>query len=305
MFRNFNIAKTFILLSFLCLPTFLSANPVGRVVGVVQNATIEQAGRTKSLQQGQNVALGDVITTEASGEVQLLFQDETKIAISSNSRLIIENILFNSSNTASTFAVSAVGGAFRFLSGNSEKSTYSINTPNGTMGIRGTVFDFNVFPAGELGLVTFLGEVRLCNRFNQCTRVRGGCAAVLINSSGEFVIPKNSEEKDDFLERGFPYAKRQNTLRREYRAPISACASQTHDAKLTPTPPPSQNSNVGGAHAGNGNSSGQGGSSANDAHAGAGGPSGPGDSNAGAGGASAGSAGSASAGGGGASAGSN
>lgn len=302
MFRSFNITKTFILLSFLCLPTFLSANPVGQVVGVVQNATIEQAGRTKSLQKGQTVAVGDVITTEASGEVQLLFQDKTKIAISSNSRLVIENILFNSSNTASTFAVTAVGGAFRFFSGNSEKSAYSINTPNGTMGIRGTTFDFNVFPTGELGLVTFRGEVRLCNRFNRCARVSGGCAAVLINSSGEFVVPKNSAEKDDLLERGFPYVKKQKTLRREYLAPISACASQAAGAEPTPTPSPPQKSNVGGAHAGNGISSGQGGSSANDADAGAGGPSGPGDSNAGAGGASAGGAG---AGGAGASAGSN
>ena len=90
--------------------------------------------------------LGDVITTGATGQVQLLFQDETKIAIGANSQLVIESILFNSSGTASDFTVNAVQGAFRFFSGKSEKSTYAIRTPKATMGIRGTVFDFTVSP---------------------------------------------------------------------------------------------------------------------------------------------------------------
>ena len=307
MFKTFNAVKCAFFICFFSLPVVLSANPVGQAIGVIQDATLEQAGGTNSLQQGQAVALGDVITTGQSGQVQLLFQDETKIAMSANSRLVIENILFNSSNTASTFAVNAVGGAFRFLSGNSDKSAYSVNTPNGTMGIRGTVFDFHVFPQGELGLVTFRGEVRLCNRSNQCVRVRGGCAAVLLDNSGQFVAPRTNEAKAALLSRGFPYIERQRSLFREFRAPISSCTSQTTEnlgprsAPGTPPSPP-QNPNVGGAQAGNNTGAGFGGASANGVDAGAGGPSGPGDADASSGGASAGGA---SAGGGSASAGSN
>lgn len=314
MFKYLDATKAFLLLVVLFAPTLLSANPVGRVVDVTQDATIQTVGRTNSVQQGQTIALGDVITTGQSGQVQLLFQDDTKIAISANSRLVIENILFNSPSTASTFTVNAVGGAFRFLSGNSEKSAYSVNTPNGTMGIRGTVFDFDVFPGGELGLVTFRGEVRLCSRLNRCVRVRGGCAAVLINNAGDFLVPENARQKSNLLDLGFPYIKRQDALRRDYRAPTFSCTSQTTQngqsgpaqgqtaAPTSPSSPSSPDPQTGGAQAGNGTSSGLGGSSASGADAGAGGPAGPGDANAGDGNASAGGA---SAGNGGASAGSN
>lgn len=133
-------------LSLVALPSTVLANPVGQVVSISQNAFVERNGQRRPLAQGASVSMGDAITTDASGQVQLLFQDETRIAIGVNSHLVVESILFDSANTASEFTVSAVEGAFRFLSGNSAKSAYSLRTPNGTMGIRGTEFDFTVVP---------------------------------------------------------------------------------------------------------------------------------------------------------------
>lgn len=127
-------------------PGMVSANPVGQAVDVKQNVTLTRNGQASSLQPDQSINLGDIISTGDTGQVQLLFRDETKIAIGSNSELVIENILFDSSDTASNFTVNAVQGAFRFFSGKSERSAYSIRTPKATMGIRGTVFDFTVSP---------------------------------------------------------------------------------------------------------------------------------------------------------------
>ena len=134
------------LLCFICMADTAFGDTVGNAVGVKQNAFVERNGRRSDLKQGQGIYLGDVITTGATGQVQVLFQDETRIAIGKNSHLVVESILFDSPDTASEFTVSAVKGAFRFLSGNSEKSSYSLRTPNGTMGIRGTEFDFVVSP---------------------------------------------------------------------------------------------------------------------------------------------------------------
>ena len=130
----------------LALPGVLAAEPVGQAVEVTQTVTLTRDGQDTPLRQGQPVALGDVIATGTSGQAQLLFRDETRIAIGPGSRLVIESILFDSSDTASDFTVNAVQGAFRFFSGKSEKSTYAIRTPGATMGIRGTVFDFTVSP---------------------------------------------------------------------------------------------------------------------------------------------------------------
>lgn len=134
------------LIGLMIIPGVLVANPVGQAVDVAQNATLTRDGEKGYLQQGQSVSLGDVITTGATGQVQLLFRDDTKIAIGANSELVIETILFDSPDTASNFTVNAVQGAFRFFSGKSEKSAYAIRTPKATMGIRGTVFDFTVSP---------------------------------------------------------------------------------------------------------------------------------------------------------------
>lgn len=134
------------IIALMIIPGIVSANPVGQAVDVQQSATLTRGGQETSLQPGQAINLGDLISTSASGQVQLMFRDETKIAIGSNSELVIENILFDSSDMASDFTINAVQGAFRFFSGRSKKSAYSIRTPNATMGVRGTVFDFTVSP---------------------------------------------------------------------------------------------------------------------------------------------------------------
>lgn len=141
-----HLSRLIAFVSLMAFPGVLAANPVGQTVDVRQNAFLTRNGQQSDLQQGDSVVLGDVITTGATGQVQLLFRDETKIAIGANSQLFIESILFDSSGTASDFTVNAVQGAFRFFSGKSEKSTYAIRTPKATMGIRGTVFDFTVSP---------------------------------------------------------------------------------------------------------------------------------------------------------------
>jgi hypothetical protein len=313
------------------LPNSVAANPVGQIADVVQNATVERSGQRRYLQRGESIALGDIITTGATGQVQITFQDQTRIAMSANSRLVIEDILFDSSSTASQFTVGAVEGAFRFLSGNSEKSAYSVRTPNGTMGIRGTEFDFSVVPQSSVSVVTFRGEVLLCNRSNRCAIIRGGCAAVQLSSSGQFGVPETRAEKSALLSRGFPYIKDQDGLSRDFRTRVWTCGSQatrnfdgdmpslnapeqpqtpgTPGTPGTPDTPdaPGRNPDTGGAQAGNGTSAGLGGSTADGVDAGRGGPSAPGNANAGDGGASAGAPGGpsgASAGGGAASAGS-
>ena len=290
------------------LPSALRANSVGQAVDVSQNAFLDRNGNKGYLEQGGEVVLGDVITTGATGQVQILFQDGTKIAISQNSSLVIERILFNSSGTAKEFTVNAVGGAFRFLSGNSNSSAYSIRTSQATMGIRGTEFDFAASPRGAVQVATFSGEVELCSRSGQCVRIPGGCSVAALDNSGQFITPQNRRERSALLKDGFPYIKNQDGLRRDYRTRTGSCSSggaaaapdsNGRPGRQAPSPSPGpSNPGVGGAQAGGNSSAGSGGSTAGSTSAGQGGPSGPGDADASGGQASAGGSGGASAGGG-------
>jgi|AntRauTorckE5430_2_1112549.scaffolds.fasta_scaffold10365_2 hypothetical protein len=313
MIRSLKLLEAAIFLLVSILPSVLFAQSVGQAVGVSQNAFLNRDGREGYLEPGGDVLLGDVITTGNSGQVQIVFKDGTKIAISQNSSLVIERILFDSSNTASEFTVNAVGGAFRFFSGNSSPSSYSIRTSNATMGIRGTAFDFAASTRGQVRVATFAGEVQLCNQAGQCVAIPDGCTTAGIDSSGQFIVPENEEERAVFLEAGFPYVRNQSWLRQDFRTDVRSCGAggssgvDGRDEGRAPSPEPPApdptNPATGGARAGGESSAGSGGSTAGDTDAGRGGPGAPGDAEAAGGEASAGGPGGASAGGGGASAG--
>ncbi len=199
----------------------------GVVVEAAQPAELQRGGGRVAISERMQLQLGDVITTGQNGRVQIIFSDETRIAVSANSRLVIDEILFDNTNRASRFAVSAVTGAFRFISGNSAPEAYSINTPLATLGIRGTIFDFAVTSGRGVDLATFDGQVRLCFLNGGCIQVAGNCTIITAPTHAErFEQPETLDDKRRLLEGQFPFVVRQDVLRRDFRAPVRSCGYQ-------------------------------------------------------------------------------
>lgn len=198
------------------------AQPVGSVVRVVQGATLERSGQAVSLRAGQSVESGDVISTDRRGQVQLLFNDDTRIAVGPNSSLAVDDIRFRQNGKARKFAVSAVAGGFRFLSGTSARSAYAINTPTATMGIRGTAFDFVVRKSQDTDLVIFSGLVSMCGR-GGCFEVTGGCDAVRLDARGNFARIEQKKDKRNLINDGFYFVTEQQTLRPDFRTNVRSC----------------------------------------------------------------------------------
>ncbi|WP_442880153.1 FecR family protein [Aurantimonas sp. A2-1-M11] len=167
--------------------------------------------------------MGDVVQTGPDGESQLLFDDSTRIVVGPSSRLMIESVLFNSRGAASQFAINALGGTFRFISGNSPKAVYAIRTPTATMSVRGTIFDFAVQNQRGTDIVLLDGGVRLCGRATgQCVELRGGCRAVNVSPSGG-IGEYQSRESKRLLLAEFPYVVSQNRLQSGFRASVTSC----------------------------------------------------------------------------------
>jgi hypothetical protein len=113
------------------------AQPDGIVVAVVQQAHIDaQTGKTV-LMPANPIYSGDRITTDQIGNAQIRFRDDTKLVVGPNSALVIDAFVFNKDDTARQVSISALKGAFRFISGKSPKDVYRITTPTATIGIRG------------------------------------------------------------------------------------------------------------------------------------------------------------------------
>ena len=113
------------------------AAPDGIVVAVVQQAHIDAATGKTVLMPANPIYSGDRITTDAIGNAQIKFRDDTKLVVGPNSALVIDAFVFNKDDTARQVSISALKGAFRFISGKSPKDVYRITTPTATIGVRG------------------------------------------------------------------------------------------------------------------------------------------------------------------------
>ena len=118
-----------------------SASAAGTAVAVDPEAMVRSSGAQRVLLVGADVRIGDLIETSTGGHAELVFDDGTKIVVGPGSALLIEDYLLRGDGSTGDFAISALGGTFRFISGKSAKESYKITTPTGTIGIRGTAFD--------------------------------------------------------------------------------------------------------------------------------------------------------------------
>lgn len=207
-------------------PVGAPAQEVARAVAVTQGAQVIRGSQTARLSEGTGLASGDIIATDRNGQVQLLFGDQTRVAIGPGSRFSVDDVSLRKSGTARRFAVSAIAGSFRFITGKSRKSAYAIDTPTATMGIRGTAFDFVVRSRKGTDLVLFSGEIRMCGRSGGCYRVRGACDAVRMDTGGTLGLVADEPGKRAMISRGFGFITDPDQLLPAFREAQRSCGGE-------------------------------------------------------------------------------
>src|SRR5690349_3583112 len=129
------------------------------------------------------------IRTSSSGLGEFIFEDGTKFAVGANSSVVIDKFVFNHSKSVKNLTISAAKGSFRWISGGSPSSAYKINTPAGTVGIRGTAVDIFVGAGGKTALVLLSGHARFCGR-NGCQELKRRCDVVVATPGGGVTRPE-------------------------------------------------------------------------------------------------------------------
>ncbi|HEV2518677.1 MAG TPA: FecR family protein [Devosia sp.] len=146
----------------------------GKALGVDPAAAVETKADSKTLTVGADIFIGDRVVTGAKGQVQIKFSDQTELVVGPNSALLIEDYLLRNDESAGKFAINALSGTFRFTTGRAPKDRYVIKTPTGTIGVRGTSFDFNS-ATQETRVLLYHGQVVLCNLDNTCVTLDDTC----------------------------------------------------------------------------------------------------------------------------------
>src|SRR3990172_3701620 len=118
------------------------ASPSGKVTVVVGEAHIIRADGTQ-VPATINTPLyqGDVVETAKTGAVNIIFADNTAFAVSENARLAIDKFTYDAAHQDGASFFSMLRGAFVYTSGligKTDPGDVSIETPVGTIGIRGT-----------------------------------------------------------------------------------------------------------------------------------------------------------------------
>jgi len=201
----------------------LAAAAAGKAVGVNPSAIDQIGAASRTLTVGADVAMGDKIVTGPTGQVQLIFNDDTHLVVGPSSSLVVESYLLRGDKSVGQFAVNALGGTFRFITGKSDHDAYTIATPTGTIGVRGTAFDFTVAPKGQAKplsadqflpgttVALFRGAVVLCNLKNECVTLTRKCEVGTITDPKTFKIGLN-DAVDQGLRQRFRYIASQKPL---------------------------------------------------------------------------------------------
>ena len=152
------------------------ASPIGAVQEVSGEVTVTRVnGTTETVGIGTPIFQGDVIETDESGAVNIMFVDETSFAVSEDARLAIDEYVFDASTQSGTSNFSVLKGVFVFTSGligRDDPDDVMIDTPSGSIGIRGTIIAGDVNTGeitvieGAIVLTDFAGNsITLSNQF--------------------------------------------------------------------------------------------------------------------------------------------
>ncbi|MDR1276295.1 MAG: FecR family protein [Candidatus Accumulibacter sp.] len=116
------------------------AAEIGQVIRVVPGAFVTRAGKTIPLAVHSPVEVTDVVSTDATGRLRVLFNDDSTVAVGSNTSLDLRD--YADSGSKPVFDVHLMQGVARVVTGRvveMNPSGFKVTTPEAHVGIRGTI----------------------------------------------------------------------------------------------------------------------------------------------------------------------
>jgi len=137
-----------------------AATVIGRVTKLSGSATVIRNGVSIQLNLGDNVNKGDVVQAGSDSTLGLTFIDGTVFGLSSNARMVLNEMVYDPNGSSNSSLLSLVQGTITFVAGETAKhGDMRVDTPVATMGIRGTAvlveIDFTVPGTGGAPPVRF------------------------------------------------------------------------------------------------------------------------------------------------------
>src|SRR5882762_3309776 len=185
-------------ISALCVAAGFAASPAhaqARVgeAAVVKNEVVRVMGSASSqINVGDGVLRDEIVRTGLDSAARLVMADSTNLSLGPSATVKLDRTVFNDEHTYRDIAIRLTTGAFRFVTGHSEKTAYKITTPLATIGVRGTTLDI-LSQRGRSVIVLQEGAASVCTLSFQCVQLtQPGDTAVITSTGGKVSITKTN-----------------------------------------------------------------------------------------------------------------
>jgi len=169
---------------------FAGESRIGEAV-VIQNNVVRVAGEaTSPVNIGDSMLRNEVVRTGTDSAARFVMADSTNLSIGPSATIKLDRTVFNDEHSYRDVAIRLTTGAFRFITGHSQKTAYKITTPIATIGVRGTILDI-LSQRGRSVVVLQEGASTVCTLSFQCVQLtRPGDTAIIVSTNGRTTITK-------------------------------------------------------------------------------------------------------------------
>jgi hypothetical protein len=145
-------------------------NPIGKVLTVTGTVRIDHSAAITvqanlptngagEAMVGDLVYRGDTIETGPDGKLGVAFADGTSFSVSPNARMEVNEFVYDPHGHSNSSLMSLTKGTFTFLAGEvAHTGSMKVDTPVGTMGIRGTAPHVEILNDGSVKFSTLIQQ---------------------------------------------------------------------------------------------------------------------------------------------------
>jgi len=180
-----------------CLAATMAASPghaqtrVGEAAVVKNQVVRVNASASIQINVGDALLRDETVRTGTDSAARLVMADSTNLSLGPNASLKLDRAVFDDAHSYRDISIKLTTGAFRFVTGHSDKAAYKIQTQVATIGVRGTILDI----LSQRGKTTVVlqdnGASRVCSITFQCIDLtRPGDTAIISFTGGKYTIQK-------------------------------------------------------------------------------------------------------------------
>jgi len=174
--RKYSLLIAMLLTLALSLPAAVQAQVVGRVTQVEGRVDLLKGGKLPATpaKVDESVQTGDVLRTKSLSRAQLTFMDSTVITVAPESRLAIEEYLFEPAKSKRSAVLQLFQGLAHVVVAKIlqvEQPDFIIKTHTAVLGVRGTELGVRLAPNSST-ILNFKGITRVANIFPEVGNLR-------------------------------------------------------------------------------------------------------------------------------------